>query len=333
MKVVISGYDLPDSLARNLKVTLQAMGHATEYADHWPWLHYEQPVRPFRQLVSSLILRIPRFEIYRSLQIARQVILKKPDLFISVWSWLRPEAVKQIREVGIKAVLVYPDHIANLDRQYVLLAPYHRLFFKDPYAVRTFREKAGLEIEYLPEACNPMWHKPVELTDNDRRLYGCDITTASSMYPYRMRILESLADYNLKLWGPAAPSWLPSSLVRHQTGKNLFEHEKAKAFSAAKIVVNTMHYAEIEGVNVRTFEVAGCGAFQIADAKPALSELFVPDREIVTFTSREELRDKVAYYLKNENERSRIAQAGQVRAHREHTYTRRLERIFRAVGI
>jgi spore maturation protein CgeB len=284
-------------------------------------------------LVSSLVLRYPGFELYRSQQIARQVILEKPDLFISVWSWLHPDAVKQIRDAGIKAVLVYPDHIANLDRQYALLAPYHRLFFKDPYAVRTFREKAGLEIEYLPEACNPMWHKPVELTEAEQRHYGCEVTTASSMYPYRMRILESLDGYDLKLWGPASPSWLHSTLERHQTGVGVHEGEKAKAFSAARVVVNTMHYAEIEGVNVRTFEIAGCGAFQIADAKPALAELFVPDREIVTFSSREELRDKVGYYLQHKEQRARISAAGHARAYREHTYTHRLERIFKSVGL
>jgi len=330
MKIIVTGYDHLDSLARNLKVSLRALGHTAEYAHDWSWLHYEKPIRRF---IAGMVLRHPRFELYRSQRIARQVILNQPDLFISVWSWLKPEAVQQIRDAGIKAVLVYPDHIANLERQYALLAPYHQLFFKDPFAVRMFREKAGLAIEYLPEACNPMWHKPVELTEAERKRYGCDVTTASSMYPYRMRILECLEGYDLKLWGPAWSSWLNSPLRRNHTGVDVREHEKAKAFSAARIVVNTMHYAEIEGVNVRTFEAAGCGAFQIADAKPALADLFVPDQEIVTFASRAELKDKVDYYLGHEPERQRIAQAGQLRAHRDHTYAQRIQRIFEAVGL
>ena len=330
MKVIVTGYDHLDSLARNLLVTLRDMGHTAEYAGDWSWLDYEKPVRRF---IAGLVLRYPRFEILRSQRVARQVILARPDLFISVWSWLRPEAVQQIHDAGIKAVLVYPDAIVNLERQYPLLAPYDRLFFKDPYAVRTFRDKAGAEIEYLPEACNPMWHKPVELTDAEREKYGCEVTTASSMYPYRMRILESLEGFDLKLWGPAWPVWLNSPLRRCHTGVDVREGEKAKAFSAAKIVVNTMHYAEIEGVNVRTFEAAGCGAFQIADAKPALADLFIPDREIVTFASREELRDKVGYYLRHDAERSRIAGAGRLRAHGEHTYAHRINRIFESVGL
>ncbi len=112
-----------------------------------------------------------------------------------------------------------------------------------------------------------------------------------------MRVMECLEGYNLKLWGPPWPFWLNSPLSRYYTGSEVHELEKAKAFNAAKIVVNTMHYGEIEGVNCRTFEAAGCGAFQIADWKPTLPDLFVPDQEIVTFTSREELKDKVDYYL------------------------------------
>jgi spore maturation protein CgeB len=111
-------------------------------------------------------------------------------------------------------------------------------------------------------------------------------------------------------------------------GRPVYEVEKAKAFLAAKIVLNTLHYAEIEGVNCRVFETAGCGAFQITDWKPALLDLFEPDREIVTFRTRAELKDKVDYYLQHPDQRERIARAGHIRAHRDHTYAQRLSWIF-----
>ncbi|MGH7968412.1 MAG: glycosyltransferase family protein, partial [Limisphaerales bacterium] len=111
------------------------------------------------------------------------------------------------------------------------------------------------------------------------------------------------------------------------------EEEKAKAFNAAGIVLNTMHYGEIAGVNCRLFEAAGCGAFQVADWKPSLPELFETEREIVTFRTRRELKEKVDYYLARPEERREIAARACARAHRDHTYEKRLEKMFGVMGL
>ena len=203
MKVTITGYHLGDSLARNLYVTFQKLGHQVAFVEDLTWVHHDNRLgRVFR----SSLLRYPRVEIYRSQRVVRRVIAQHPDLFISLWSWLRPEAVQEIRNAGIRTVLWYPDAIVNLDRQYVLVAPFDLLLFKDPYAVRLFREKLSLPVFYLPEACNPLWHRPVSLTEQEYQRYRCDITTAGSMYPYRTRLLEIFNGYDLKLWGGAWPS-------------------------------------------------------------------------------------------------------------------------------
>ncbi|HVB28620.1 MAG TPA: glycosyltransferase, partial [Terriglobia bacterium] len=80
-------------------------------------------------------------------------------------------------------------------------------------------------------------------------------------------------------------------------------------------------------------EAAGCGAFQIADWKPALPELFEPEREIVTFRTRRELKEKVDYYLARPQERREIAARACARAHRDHTYEKRLEKMFELMGL
>ena len=94
-----------------------------------------------------------------------------------------------------------------------------------------------------------------------------------------------------------------------------------------------MHYGEIQGVNCHLFEAADCGAFQIADWKPGLAELFEPEREIVTFRTRDELKEKVDYYLAHAEERREIADRAYRRAHREHTYEIRLRKMFDVLGL
>ena len=78
----------------------------------------------------------------------------------------------------------------------------------------------------------------------------------------------------------------------------------------------------------RTFCIAGCGSFQlIDDARQDLAKAFENGKELVTFTDAEDLAGKIDYYLKHEEERIAIAQAGQKRAHSTHTYEHRLREI------
>ena len=154
--------------------------------------------------------------------------------------------------------------------------------------------------------------------------YGCDITIVCNMYPYRVNLIEQFSDYHFKIWGNF-PQWLNTKLRYNFQGEFLTEEDKAKAFIGAKIVINTLHYAEIEGVNARLFEAAGCGAFQIIDKKPALEDLFKEGEEIITFETKKELKEKVDYYLSRPEERLRISEAAYNRAHKEHTYLNRLK--------
>jgi spore maturation protein CgeB len=108
------------------------------------------------------------------------------------------------------------------------------------------------------------------------------------------------------------------------------ELEKSKAFNGAKIVVNTFQ-GEVEGVNLRTFEAAGCGAFQICEYRTALEELFEIGKEIVIFKNRDDLLEKVEYYLTHPEERKRIANAGHERANRDHTYKERIEKMLQII--
>jgi spore maturation protein CgeB len=232
-----------------------------------------------------------------------------------------------------KIAVWYPDSLVNLHRQYLLASDYDAWFFKDPYMVDMFRAKLGINAHYLPEACNPLWHRRVELNEADRRKYTCDLTVACSMYYYRARMLEEFKDYDLNIWGKIYPRWLDSPLRSQHRDVYVGEVEKAKAFNGARIVLNTLHYAEIVGVNCRLFEAAGCGAFQIADWRPGLAELFEPEREIVTFHTREELKERVDYYLNRPEERSKIADRAYARAHREHTYEVRLKKMFEVLEL
>ena len=66
----------------------------------------------------------------------------------------------------------------------------------------------------------------------------------------------------------------------------------------------------------------------ITGENPAISDYFVPGKEIVTYKNIPELLERIQYYLAHETEREAIREMGHKRSLREHTYQMRLARIF-----
>lgn len=60
------------------------------------------------------------------------------------------------------------------------------------------------------------------------------------------------------------------------------------------------------------------------DWRSQLPDFFVPDKELATFTSLAEAREKISYFLAHEAERRHLAAASRERVLREHTYAHRL---------
>ena len=92
-----------------------------------------------------------------------------------------------------------------------------------------------------------------------------------------------------------------------------------------------VHYSDqIKG---RNFEVPGCGGFLLTGMAENLGQYYEIDKEVVCFEDRHDLIEKVRYYLKHEDERAAIAQAGYERTMRDHTYPRRFSEIFEQLGM
>jgi hypothetical protein len=84
--------------------------------------------------------------------------------------------------------------------------------------------------------------------------------------------------------------------------------------------------------NIRMFEATGSGTLLLTEAAPNLSQLFEPDKEVVTYRSAEEAVSKVRYYLQNLSECEAIARAGQQRTLRCHSARVRANEILQIFG-
>ena len=62
--------------------------------------------------------------------------------------------------------------------------------------------------------------------------------------------------------------------------------------------------------NLRTFDIPSCGAMLLSEYSGELEEYFRLDKEAVSFSSGEEMCDKIAFYLRHDDSREEIARRG-----------------------
>jgi spore maturation protein CgeB len=98
--------------------------------------------------------------------------------------------------------------------------------------------------------------------------------------------------------------------------------------ASAAVVVNR-HGDISQGManNMRLFEATGVGAAVLTEAAPNLHEMFEPGVEMETYSSGEELVEKVRALLDDRDARVALAAAGQRRTLAEHTYAERMREL------
>lgn len=95
--------------------------------------------------------------------------------------------------------------------------------------------------------------------------------------------------------------------------------------SAIRLVDNnqTIDLARDHTINMRIFETLGTGCFLLTEYFEGLKRYFEPGKELETFKDRDELTEKIRYYLDHPDERETIAQKGQLRCHAEYSMEKR----------
>jgi len=181
---------------------------------------------------------------------------------------------------------------------------------------------------YLPFACDPAVHRRMPLTPEQHRLLRSQVCFVGTGYPERAALLERLADWDLAIWGERwDPRWTSPCLRRHIRGGGVYLEEMARVYSAADVVLNMPQAQAGPGLNMRTFEVLGCGAFLLDERKPEGLELFPEGQAWACYGDADELAAQVERYLAHPQERQRIADHGLATAHARHTYRHRMAQV------
>lgn len=153
----------------------------------------------------------------------------------------------------------------------------------------------------------------------------------------RERHLRPLVDLGLRIYGPGwrkGRRLFDTGLRRAWAGSGIWGEPLVDLYCRSRVVVNVSSWdpQRLGGQNLRLLDVPATGAFLLTDHTEEVLEYFTPGREIETFASPEELREKAAYYLAHAETRERIARAGLERSRTLPTYEMRMRSLLDAIN-
>jgi spore maturation protein CgeB len=272
---------------------------------------------------------------------------EKPDLlFVIKGDYIFPENLAKIKkEFSCPAVgYVWDEPFykaeSNQDdyRKYNFkngIHLYDYIFTFDTFYMDEITKQGAKKVQYLPLATNSTRYKEVPVTVQERLQYDHDVCFIGMPADNRVEIFENLCNYKLGVFGDYWPGYfirrglkIPSYYRGKATGETV-----NKIYLSSKIALNINQAQSKEGLNTRTFDIPACGAFEIVDYKKNVEAHFKIDEEIVTFNNIDELKNKIDYYLKNDELRKSISVRGKQKVLSEHTWVHRVQEVLKTLSI
>lgn len=154
-------------------------------------------------------------------------------------------------------------------------------------------------------------------------------------HPDRIEWLERILEHvDVTIFGYGVEN-VPkdSSVLRHHRGP-VWGWRMYEVLQQSRITLNRHARIDIRGSlvsdyanNMRLYEATGVGTCLITESRNNLPDLFEPGREVLTYDDGGECIEAIRHYLPREHERLAIAQAGQARTLRNHTYADRMKQL------
>jgi spore maturation protein CgeB len=119
-----------------------------------------------------------------------------------------------------------------------------------------------------------------------------------------------------------------SSKLRHSMSPAVFGVAMFQTLRDSKVTLNShIDISPHSASNLRLFEATGVGTCLLTDWKSNLNSVFSDGSEVVSYRNADECAEKAKWLLENPGERLKIAEAGQRRCLRDHTFKQRAQQL------
>ena len=255
---------------------------------------------------------------------------ERPDVF---WAdkllGMRPTTLMKLRGMGVVSVSYMIDNAFGPRRDpgwrlYMQCIPEFDLHVAQrdsniaDYKSRDARDVIKIQTAYEPTIHFPAVGEDYVARDASRSRGVSFIGTA---YDERPEFLTRLWREGLPVVISGDRQWRErldaDAVAALYTGGELYGAAYREAIWNAKINLSFLTHSNQDEFVHKSFEIAACGGFLLAERSEGHLARFVEDEEAVFFTGYEECAEKIRRYLPDAAARGRIAAAGRARAVRD----------------
>ncbi|MCR5216755.1 MAG: glycosyltransferase [Lachnospiraceae bacterium] len=175
------------------------------------------------------------------------------------------------------------------------------------------------------EECNAFYQEKSNQTvkvSKEEMLYTCACEATGRNRKMALALLSNR--FRVDLYSADEPQGL-SAINSH--GYVDYYGKMPKVFANAKINLNISLCNIRTGIPLRVLDIMACGGFVITNMQEEIWEYFTPGEDIVVYENLGDLVNLCQYYLTHEEERRRIAYAGQQKIKECFTFERGLREI------
>lgn len=307
MKILIYDRDLFNSGTRYpLKEAFEHLGHKVDMFDWQYYLASHTKPKIINKIRDKFFISHIK-DINHDLQF----VIKKGNydmLLVVMGKYLFPETI-ELATSKIKYVVNWntddPLNKINTSKWLLKALPLYDAHFTPRIHISDKYKEHGVKNIFELDWYYRYGIKPYKKIPSEFK-YDCNFIASWSprRYKYIKNIIEKNANIDVFGWGwNKKNKELPSNKLHASIGIL----EMMDIYNNSKISINLLTMENQDTTNLRNYEVSYAHGFQLCEKSDKLATMFKEDKEIVFFSSPEELADKYMYYLKNNDERNKIA--------------------------
>lgn len=146
----------------------------------------------------------------------------------------------------------------------------------------------------------------------------------------RVKILETLQHkFSVRLYADDSAK----KVLKNVTVRPWLEYgtEMPKVFYLSKINLNITSRSIESGIPLRVWDIMAVGGFCLTNYQPELEEYFEIGKDLEVYHDLKELEEKIAYYLRHEDQRIKIAINGYKKVKKEHNLKVRMQEVINRI--
>lgn len=279
-------------------------------------------------LLSKILATTPKFpQLQRpimELVLLRQVEDFKPDVvYVQGTNILTLALLHKIKRIT-KLLVAQTAAPEAYDKN--RLAVFDLIISALPYFVRSFRQ-LGLSSEYLGIGFEAsLLSRKFKAIPKYKSVF---IGSYSNNHSQGNQVLEYVAQKtSTEFWGYKTASLALNSPILKKFHGPVWGIDMYNILHNSQISLNRhINIAKQYAVNMRLYEATGMGTMLITDAKKNLDSVFSVGKEVEAYNTKQDLVDKINYYLNHQAKRESIAKAGQKRTLANYTYAIRMQEL------